>query len=189
MIEECPDTKTESPRPIGHIYISCPISVPESVLQHYILIAQRAAPLHCITWWQRGTKYDTEEYKRIISTCDAFAVILPDNAFQMNLSNIPSGTYSEIAFASGVRKDIFIGYTSKEGVRIYAAQVTKHNTIEGIPGTSRNLAIKVGAETDYNRFTTNSLCKTGKSLGLIKTILESNSDKQDIRLLLRRKKN
>jgi hypothetical protein len=124
---------------IRKVYVSCPMTVSQSVLDKTLKhlsnlgVAARA--------WERGTPYKEENS---IKYCDAFIVILPNNAFEYCLTILSSGTRKEILAADAIGKDIYICYTPTASSKpqfyisdlFEATRGTVH--IKGIQGTHRN---------------------------------------------------
>lgn len=123
-----------------HMYISCPISIPEKTLDKYVQAASKLGVR--VSYWSRGTIYcETPN----ITSCDAFVLILPEEQFKCSLSKLPAGCRSELTTAMTHHKNIFLGYTTAEGyVRFYTTNVTQ-GEIRGQGGSTSLLIREIDA--------------------------------------------
>ena len=121
------------------IYISCPISVDEDVLDEFCDLVDSIYGLTSYHW-ERGSRYD----QRMFDTSDAYLFILPNNKFKASYHDLPIGLKRELGVAYDTGKPIFVGYITKFGeYSIYSAK-TNGCDIEGIPGTTNNISSLVG---------------------------------------------
>jgi hypothetical protein len=113
------------------IYISCPISVDESILYSFHDVIDDETNFLASSW-KRGTYY-TESY---LLHSDAVVFILPRVQFDCNITSLPTGVKSELDLAIKNNKPIFIGYITRNGEpNIYNARIVG-NTIGGVACTS-----------------------------------------------------
>lgn len=117
------------------IYISCPISVDEDVLDRFAEVVEDIDGLSEYHW-ERGMRYD----QRMFDTSDAYLFILPYNKFKATNDELPIGLKRELQSAHQTGKKIFVGYITKSAdFAIYSAR-TNGRDIEGIPGTTHEIS-------------------------------------------------
>jgi hypothetical protein len=113
------------------IYISCPISVDEEVLETFSDIIDDETNF-LSAYWIRSTKYNNQ----LLLKADGVLFILPRVQFDCNISSLPTGVKTELDLAIKNNKPIFIGYITINGeARIYNARIVG-NTIGGVGCTS-----------------------------------------------------
>lgn len=113
------------------VYISCPISVPENVLNKFYNELYRITYIDPY-YWERGTTYDPQ----MIVHADAVVFILPDTGFVANYFELPPGVRKELRYAYVNNKKIFLGYITRNGdYQFYEASVDENVSIRGIGGT------------------------------------------------------
>lgn len=125
------------------IYISCPVIVPESTFKDLLSSLKNRYPNHQFTYWNRGTKYNSEMVKK----ADALAVILPNISFRYSLNSLPPGVLSEIDTADDCDIPLMVVYRTinTDNVFIYDAE-TINREFKGIAGTSSKYVPRNGTE-------------------------------------------
>lgn len=115
------------------IYISCPVTVPESTFKNLLSSLENRYPNHRFIYWRRGTKYDSEMVKK----ANAVAVILPNIAFRSPVASIPSGVLNEIGIADTLDIPLMVVYrmVDTNNVFIYDAELGNYE-FKGVAGTS-----------------------------------------------------
>lgn len=116
------------------IYISCPISVNEGVLETFSDIIDQEPQFESLYWF-RGERYNNE----LILKAHGVLFILPRVQFDYNISSLPAGVKAELEIAINNNKPIFIGYITKNGeANIYNVSIVG-NTIKGVAGTAGDI--------------------------------------------------
>jgi hypothetical protein len=116
------------------VYISCPISVSESILDRFAKTVE-TTPKVSARYWTRGTRYD----QKFFDTSNAYLFILPHNKFECENGELPIGLKRELVEAYESGKKIYVGYIAKDGgYNIYSAH-TNGRSIRGIAGTTHDL--------------------------------------------------
>lgn len=100
------------------VYISCPMTVPQTRLDTYARLLRSWGAV--VMYWQRGTNYSDENLR----AADAVVVVLPNNAWTAKISELPQGTRGEIGKSIGLRKPIYIAYSTIDNVpRIFNSEL------------------------------------------------------------------
>jgi hypothetical protein len=114
------------------VYISCPISVKEDILdQVYDFIEDELEV--CAYCWDKDSSYGSYE-EDTIRDCYGFVLIPPNNEFQLHISKLPSGCRKELNLAIASGSEIFLAYKAKEGLHIYPTTIVG-DILSGISGT------------------------------------------------------
>jgi hypothetical protein len=90
--------------------------------------------------YQRGTEYSDIPIKN----CEAFILLLPDDARRIAISNLTKGIQQELYLAHNLKKDIFLvdKYTT-----LYESYIdTRNGTIERMSGTNFGVIEKLQQE-------------------------------------------
>lgn len=116
------------------VYISCPISVSQGVLDKFSFTLGEI-PDVLPRFWVRGSKYE----QSLFDNSDAYLFILPNNRFECMSGELPIGLKSELKEAYDSGKKIYIGYIAKDGTYNTYSASTNGRDIKGIPGTTHDL--------------------------------------------------
>jgi hypothetical protein len=107
-----------------NVYISCPIAVPEFILNSAINSVKSMG--HFPNYWQRGSFYDKT---KAVERCDVFVLILKDNLWTINSDNLTFGCKQEFYTAMRHNKKILLAYNSSmNGLGIYDTELKQKST-------------------------------------------------------------
>lgn len=124
------------------VYISCPISVSQGVLDKFSYTLGEISNV-LPRFWVRGSNYE----QGLFNNSDAYLFILPNNRFECVSGELPIGLKRELKEAYDSGKKIYVGYIAKDGTyNIYSAS-TNGRDIKGIPGTTHDLYTWATSET------------------------------------------
>lgn len=139
-----------------NVYISCPMTVSQTVLDEVInLVRKHAIP----QWWTKGTAYNEKAYTEAIRKYyDAIVVILPAMQWSCNYNQMTSGSRKELCIAIQAKKPIYLAYKTSTGVLgIYSTNIVHNNneittffTISGVASTSYNFEQDMKVEKALN---------------------------------------
>lgn len=89
-----------------------------------------------VEYWKRGTNYSDEPLRQ----ASAVVLILPDNKWSAVITELPTGTKSEIQLAIKLCKPIHIAYRGVAAGRMCIYNTVREDgIIKGATGTSNNL--------------------------------------------------
>lgn len=117
---------------IKEVYISCPISVDQSILDSFYDELYEIDNINPI-YWERGGTYDPS----MLEEAHACVFILPDNKFSAIGYELPAGVKKELARAYALGKRIYVGYIGKKA-QVYSA-ITNGVDIKGVAGTFKEI--------------------------------------------------
>jgi hypothetical protein len=129
------------------IYISCPITVDEDVLDEFVELVDGIEGLTSYHW-ERGTIYS----QRMFDTSDAYLFILPNNRFEANNTQLPIGLKKELEAAYKTGKKIFVGYQTKSGEKAIYSATTNGFHIGGIAGTTHEISSLVDSDVVTTKY-------------------------------------
>lgn len=155
-------------RPIRRVYVSCPMSVPQTELDKVLKHLKSLGVAACA--WERGTPYTDDP----VRYCDAFIIMLPDNKFNYEVEKLPTGTKNELKLAINFEKPVYLAYLPIGGLNhlIYCTNIEPRVSSEdfhilGLQGTSRNFLENIDSynadQVKYNALISYEECKEHKS--------------------------
>ena len=113
------------------------MSVSGSILASHVKATQSMGA--AVTYWDRSSSYGL---KKNVQTCDAFILVLPGNALNYLMSELPIGCRRELAEARSCSREIYIAYTANGKSSFYKASIFG-NKIKGLIETFYKLASAV----------------------------------------------
>lgn len=130
-----------------NVYISCPIAVPECILNSTINSVKSLG--HYPNYWKRGTFYDKT---KAVERCDVFVIILNNNLWTINSDYLTFGCKQEFITAMRHNKKILLAYNSSmNGLGIYDTEIIQKSPetfiITGI-GKTANKYLKTAKKAD-----------------------------------------
>ena len=129
---------------MSKVYISCPLSVPQTTLTEVSHEIEKLGQCG-VRYWERETNYNEEDS---IKYCDIFVLILEKNQFAMRKSVLTSGCKKELALAERYNKTIILAYKCTNGQYFFYDTIITSVGIQGLTGTANNIKSQLAARTD-----------------------------------------
>jgi hypothetical protein len=121
------------------VYVSCPISVPQSTLDKIMARIVGISYVKQATHWKRGSfNYDPT----MLATADVVIIVHPNNSFDFRLEELPVGVRKEFDEAIKLNKKVLLAYHGviSDSYNFYTMDIGRDKA-KGLAGTGNTLAL------------------------------------------------